>query len=487
MMKTYRYITYLMLLFAVFAFAACDDDESGQPVIERVRLTDPDKADSTFTEAYLGQMILIEGHDLDGARNIYINNQDCYFNSNYNTSSHIIMTIPSDLVVYGQDNSLPMEIRVETTHGSATYSFHVIAGSPSVEYYKTDSPLNEQGVPEMQPGQAVVLYGSLFHEISAVYVADLDTVKIADCQSYTLNDDCTELTVITPTTIPNYGIIVVECYAGTAYCGFAKSPMEPELYDVSPDMPVPGQTVTLVGKYLTDVTAINIGGEIDIDVTTVTTTDAMDKITFVMPETLPSKDHNGTIRLNTLGGKAELPFYIYDNILEDFDGNGTSQNWYWGTSLVGAYSETAASFTVASESGNWLGMEDYSGYWDHNMQFNGKAAPSAISESTPLSSLELRYEVYLPELPSATCYSEITFMGTTVSNVAIADRITGETKNGVWMSVSIPLTSFGSGTYGDLIDGAPGDDGNFKIYHNFDETGIWFSVVYDNLRIYQKK
>ena len=42
MMKTYRYITYLMLLFAVFAFAACDDDESGQPVIERVRLTDPD-------------------------------------------------------------------------------------------------------------------------------------------------------------------------------------------------------------------------------------------------------------------------------------------------------------------------------------------------------------------------------------------------------------------------------------------------------------
>ncbi len=127
MMKTYRYITYLMLLFAVFAFAACDDDESGQPVIERVRLTDPDKADSTFTEAYLGQMILIEGHDLDGARNIYINNQDCYFNSNYNTSSHIIMTIPSDLVVYGQDNSLPMEIRVETTHGSATYSFHVIA------------------------------------------------------------------------------------------------------------------------------------------------------------------------------------------------------------------------------------------------------------------------------------------------------------------------------------------------------------------------
>ncbi|MBR2199247.1 MAG: hypothetical protein IJ894_00635, partial [Bacteroidales bacterium] len=186
------------------------------------------------------------------------------------------------------------------------------------------------------------------------------------------------------------------------------------------------------------------------------------------------------------GGKAELPFYIYDNIMEDFDGNGTSQNYNWGTDVRGAWWD-AASFTVEPASGGWIGFEAYAGWWDHNVQFNGKAAPSAISESTPLSSLELRYEVYLPELPSATCYSEITFMGTTVSNVAIADRITGETKDGVWMSVSIPLTSFGSGTYGDLIDGAPGDDGNFKIYHNFDETGIWFSVVYDNFRIYQKK
>ena len=479
-------LLYLIALLPLFA--ACSDDSSeGQPVIERVRLTSPEKADSAFTEGHLGQMILIEGQNLGNAQNIYINNQDCYFNANYNTSTHIIMTIPSDLIVYGQDNSLPMEIRVETTHGTAVYGFHVIAGEPTIEYYKADLQENAQGIPEMRPGQDVYLYGSLFHEIQSVYVADVDTVKLADCPSWELNDSCTVLRVVMPSMIPDYGIIVMQCYAGTAYCGFSKSPMEPELYDVSPDMPIPGQTVTLIGKYLTNVTALNLCGEIDIDVNTVVTTDGMDMVTFTMPAQLPSASGNGILRLNTMGGVAELPFYRYGYIFEDFDGNGTSQNWNWGTDTRGIWWDPASTFTVSPESGGWLGFENYTGWWDHNVQFNGKQAPDAISGDTPLSSLELRYEVYLPEVPTATCYSEITFMGTTVSKIAIADRVTGKTDAKQWMSVAIPLTEFGTGTYNDLVSKAPGDDGNFKIYHNFDEIGVWFSVVYDNFRIYQTK
>ena len=107
-------IVSLLAICSSMTLTSCkDDDGGGQPVIERVRLTDPEKADSAFTVAGLGQMILIEGHNLDNALNIYINNQDCYFNSNYNTSTHIIMTIPSDLKVHGEDNSLPNEIRVD--------------------------------------------------------------------------------------------------------------------------------------------------------------------------------------------------------------------------------------------------------------------------------------------------------------------------------------------------------------------------------------
>ena len=162
-------IVSLLAIGSRLTLTSCsDDDGGGQPVIERVRLTDPEKADSAFTVAGLGQMILIEGHNLGHAMNIYINNQDCYFNANYNTDTHIIMTIPSDLIVYGADNSLPMEIRVETTHGTAVYGFHVIAGEPSIEYYKADMPLNSEGVPEMRPVQIVELHGSLLHEIQSI-------------------------------------------------------------------------------------------------------------------------------------------------------------------------------------------------------------------------------------------------------------------------------------------------------------------------------
>ena len=492
-MKTYKYILMCLVSLLVIGtnltLTSCSEDEgsSGQPVIERVRLTDPEKADSSFTVAGLGQMILIEGQNLSNALKIYINNQECYFNPNYNTSTHIILTIPSNLVVYGADNSLPMEIRVETTHGTAVYAFHVIAGKPVIDYYKAKMPLNSEGVPEMQPGQKVELHGSLFHEIKSIYLTDLDTVKIAVCPSWEVNDSCTVAYVTMPATIPEQGIFVMECFAGTAYCEFSKSPMAPELTGVFPDMPIPGQTVTLTGKYLLDLSAINIGGEIDIDIDDVTVSDAQDKVTFKMPDQIPSTAATGTIKLKTLGGVAELPFYRYDWILEDFDGNGTSQNWDWGTNDCGPSRATQASFTIEQASGNWIGFEAYAGYWDHNYQCNGKKAPEGIDASTPLADLELRYEVYLPQMPDATCYTQITFMGTTVEKIDIADCITDKTTVGEWMSVTIPLSKFGEGTYGDLVGAAPGDDGNFKIYHNFESNGVWFAVAYDNFRIYKIK
>jgi hypothetical protein len=79
-------------------------------------------------------------------------------------------------------------------------------------------------------------------------------------------------------------------------------------------------------------------------------------------------------------------------------------------------------------------------------------------------------------------------MGGTVDRTDIADQYTGKTLVGEWMSVAIPLSKFGEGTYGDLVGAAPGDDGNFKIYHDFESReGVWFAVAYDNFRIYKIK
>ena len=198
-------------------------------------------------------------------------------------------------------------------------------------------------------------------------------------------------------------------------------------------------------------------------------------------QTTAYSNYNGALeRVNNL-------YYWMLPVSDGGDGNGTNQNWNWGTDTRGGWWDPAT-FTVSPVSGNWLGFENYTGWWDHNVQFNGKQAPKGIDASTPLPDLELRYEVYLPKIPSATCYSKITFMGAEVDKIAIADRITGQTTAGEWMSVAIPLTQFGTGTYGDLVGSAPGDDGNFKIYHDFESReGVWFAVAYDNFRIYKIK
>ena len=187
MNRLYILLAALLANIALLSLASCSDDDNGggQPVIECVRTTDPELADSTFTDATVGQMILIQGQNLGHAMHVYINDQDVYFNSNYNTDTHIIVTIPGDLVVRGMDESLPLEIRVETTHGTATYAFHVIAGVPVLELYKADLPINADGIPEMVPGQEVKLVGTLLHEIEHIYVTDLDTVPLFEAVSYT--------------------------------------------------------------------------------------------------------------------------------------------------------------------------------------------------------------------------------------------------------------------------------------------------------------
>jgi hypothetical protein len=474
---------------------SCDDNEAsgGTPVITGVRVTDPEKADSLFTDARVGQMIVIVGENLQNAQQVFINDQEVSFNCNYNTSTHLILTIPSDLVVYGADNSLPMEIRVVTSHGTATYAFHVIAGEPTIDYYKADLVEQDNGIYSMVPGMDVELCGSLLHEINKVYITDLDTVKVADVQRWQLNDSCTVLTVVMPNEIPNYGFFVVECYAGTAYCGFSKAPTEPKLYNVIPDMPIPGQTVTLFGKYLKDITAINIGGEIDVPVDGVTTFESMDRLIFTMPEVLPSKNSNGIISVNTLGGRAEIPFYNYNWIYEDFDGNGTEVDWGWGANAgsTQGFSGTDnfdGDNPIVLNNSNYLISVGTTCWWDHNYQWNSKAVVNGIPADTPLDRIYFRYEAYIHEQWSAatTLTNKVTLYHVDKSGIEFKDAATGQFIPGQWMTISVPLSEWGTGdaTYGDFCAHNKLGDYDFKLYIEYDNSGDYITLAYDNFRFY---
>ncbi len=498
MNRLYIILAVILANIAMLSLSSCSDEngDGGQPVIERVRTTDPELADSTFTEATVGQMILIEGRNLQGARHVYINDQDVYFNANYNTSTHLIVTIPAALVVVGVDDSLPLEIRVETPNGVARYDFHVIAGKPSLEIYKANLPLNPDGIPEMVPGQEVTLVGALLHEIEHIYVTDLDTVPLFEIRDFTVNADRTEIRLRMPSNeIPDYGIYMVECYAGKVYCGFSKSPMEPEIYDISTDMPIPGQRVVVYGKYLTNLTAINLGGEIDIDISGSETNEQMSEIAFVMPDMIPSEDSNGLISVSTLGGKATLPFYRYEWIYEDFDGHGTPMAYGWGTNHYCGFPDwgwtpVPETSPIVKSSGYFIYFDGFTSWWDHNLTINSKGQPEGLDPSTPLSAIELRYEVYMHEPFSAatSMTSTITVMGREKAGIPIVDRVTGTLMPAQWMSVAVPMTEIAPGvaTYGELCASDPGGD-NFKIFLGYDNTGDNVIIAYDNFRFYVRQ
>ena len=491
-----RFLFKFIALAAIFmtgmiAFQSCSDEDSkgGQPLIKGVRITNPEYADSLFTDGTLGQMIVLVGENLQNARNVYINDQEVSFNCNYNTSTHLMLTIPYDLIVYGQDNSLPMEIRVVTTHGTATYAFHVVAGKPSIEYYNADLQLMEDGTRSMVPGMDVQLCGSLLHEIEDIYVAGLDTVRIATVSNWSVNDSCNMVTIKMPDLIPDYGIFVMKCYAGSAYCAFSKAPSAPEIYNVIPDMPIPGQTVYVFGKYLKDLSELSLGGEIEIDIEDVTTFDSMDRLVFTMPDKIPSESSNGKLVVKTFGGRSEIPFYRYDWIYEDFDGHGPASDWGWGTDYWNA-NEYTDDNPIVNHSGNYALMVGTTAWWDHNYQWNSKGIVSDIPATTPAEDIEIRYEAYIhediPEEHNVT--GRLTIYHVEKGGIPFIDAATGMFTPGKWMTISVPLSEWcpEATTYGDFCAKNQNGDYDFKMYIDYVEAGDFITLAYDNFRFYIK-
>jgi hypothetical protein len=100
-MKTFKkYIILLMIpvFFIGLIFLSCEKkDGGGTPVIHYIRITDPEKADSLLTAAYMGDLIVIVGENLGGAREIWFNDQEAYLTPTYITDETILVNVPSSV------------------------------------------------------------------------------------------------------------------------------------------------------------------------------------------------------------------------------------------------------------------------------------------------------------------------------------------------------------------------------------------------------
>lgn len=139
------------LMMVLMAACSKDDGVSGPPVVRSVSLLDSSKTDSAFVRALPGTMVLITGENLQDISSITFNGMSAYFNPAYNTSTHVIVTIPGSTPSEATDPDVPNEIRIKTGHGEAVHTFTIDIPPPFIITLSNENAL---------AGDSVIIYGA---------------------------------------------------------------------------------------------------------------------------------------------------------------------------------------------------------------------------------------------------------------------------------------------------------------------------------------
>lgn len=429
----------LTIMLACNLFTACNDDEGGGiPVIHHIRLTDPEKADSTFTDVNPGTMIVAIGENLNGVKKVFINQQEVSFNSNYSTSTNLILTIPADLPLVGANPDLKDELRIETTHGTAIYSMHVLSPAPYITRIATTFPV-EVGTP-------LRVIGGNFYEIQRIYFTtaegDITDAPVStEITEFTVNKDFSEISFKAPAGLIDEGSLVVECYTAAAFTPFRRTALPQSINKVSSMMPITGTTVTVLGQNFMDIASITMGNR-SVDLSTVTISEANDVLTFTMP-----RPPQGTcsLAITTMGGTAEVPgFYPLENIVLNYDDIGSFSWGGFATAItadgsVPPYFSDGQCYQLAGELSAWnwwWGQLQNTAVWNIDAAF--------LPAATPTSELALQFECFVAQEYGEGPVFRIYLKGNEAHNYTdyrpMSD-FTGKTEVGQWMQCSIPLSA----------------------------------------------
>ncbi len=106
-MKKINYIFYLFLAFGIFSCTEADElapeikTKTGASVVNYIRPTNPQAADSLLVGAFLGDLIAIVGDNLHDAKEMYFNDQKAILTPNYITKNTIITSsLFSSVIAY---------------------------------------------------------------------------------------------------------------------------------------------------------------------------------------------------------------------------------------------------------------------------------------------------------------------------------------------------------------------------------------------------
>jgi hypothetical protein len=202
-----RQVTYTIFLFVIgcsFFLACQDDDNSGPPVIERVRLSDPSTAESSLEKATLGSTLAIVGRNLASTRAVYLNNYEVSVNAAYATNNYLLVNVPDSVPTIAKDPNVPNELRVVTNFGETTFPFQILPPAPQIQQISNEFA---------KAGESVTLYGKYFFFVDSVFVPGASPMT----SGFTSSSDGSSLTFTLPQGFdPTQGDVVVHSQSGSS-------------------------------------------------------------------------------------------------------------------------------------------------------------------------------------------------------------------------------------------------------------------------------
>ncbi len=435
-----KQILFLLLVMAgLVQFACTKENGGGTPVISSVRLVDSTKRDSFFTMAQPGTLIAIQGSNLDGLQAVYFNDTAAYFNPVYATSSNIIVTIPSTTQTKATNPDVPNLIRVETDHGTATYSFELFLDPPVITSIALDNS-----------GTMVTIKGMNFQGIQKITfpVPSPDTAL-----SYTVNKEYTQIVAAIPPGSPATDSIRV--YATFGVAAFAYPPPM-DVTSVSNENGAPGTTITLNGTNFIGVNEVIFPGNIS---STNITPINVNQFQVVVPQGIST---DGYLTLSGVLGTTQspLPYATYithpsPGYISNFDNQYNSDNtgfvgWTGGyadanTAEANYHGATGGVAVLKQESPMSANAGPTSQGNPGLLQLNEQPWVSNTSQS--IDGYSMKFEVYVAKTWSAgeiwiSVGGWYGWNSYTARYAPWESAPGGKLQPGGWFTATIPLTEF---------------------------------------------
>jgi hypothetical protein len=193
----------MLLVGAILFLIACNKDQVGLPEIYSVRSTNPEKADSTFTSAFPGNWIIVEGKNFTGLKAVYINEQEVYINTAYVSDGSVVLLIPPDVPTLATQAEVSNSLKMITNTGEVNYSFSIMINPPVIYGIS-----NEMAV----EGELITLYGINFYVIDSVIFPG----GVIISSGFEVNETATTLTVNVPEGLTEGGPLAIKNVFGRA-------------------------------------------------------------------------------------------------------------------------------------------------------------------------------------------------------------------------------------------------------------------------------